>query len=69
MENKNNMKEMMILTLAGITSFLGVYLGYITKAEDFYAIVFVLFITFAAIVYVMEKLIPKKKEEEDDESQ
>lgn len=66
-ENKKNIKTLLIFVLASVVSTHNVFMENITGISDYLIVVFCMYVIFSMIVRIMEKYVPKKKEEEDDE--
>ena len=63
-ENKN----LIILILACITPTYSVFMGYTSGLPEYFGNIIGVFIILSIIVYVIEKIVPKKKEDEEDGS-
>lgn len=66
-KDKKGMKYLSTFVLACIVSTYNVFMGNTAGLPEYYGNIIGAFITFSVIVYVIEKIVPKKKEDEEDE--
>lgn len=66
-KDKGNMKTLLIFVLASAVSTFDVFMGYTTGLPEYIGNILGGFIIFYIIVNIIEKFVPKKKNEEHNE--